>query len=297
MFWKKKPTSPGQGDALPPHVRKVIEAADRPDSWESLDEGALQMVAFLRLTRYGSAQNVGDQPALQRLYSVLLKRLSADGRLQLEQSVCQYAMEGKTGVLALVPFLFAETDLNVISTAALDYAMLMPRVNGDPLSGPKFLISRYDQAAGNDALRLGILTGLILLGDERLLPLVNGRWKDFKSSEDRRRLAAAKSGFVSTLLIEFLMDWLENTTDESDVGAIAGAMARMPLDAQVEFVVRQRRCFPASDAEPGKVIECLEKWSFADYAEVIRPRLDPLIATEAPPKVIPAILEGWQYAE
>jgi hypothetical protein len=297
MFWKKKPTLPGQGDALPPHVRKVLEAADRPDAWESLDEGALQMVAFLRLTRYGSTQNVGDQPALQRLYSVLRKRISADGRLRLEQSVCQYALEGKTGVLALVPFLLGETDLSVISTAALDYAMLMPRVNGDPLSGPKFLISQYDQAAGNDALRLGILTGLILLGDERLLPLVKGRWRDFKSSEDRRRIAAAKSGFVSTLLVEFLMDWLENTTDESDVGAIAGAMARMPLDAQVEFVVRQRRCFPASDAEPGKEIEYLEKWSFADYAEVIRPRLDPLIAKEAPPKVIPAILEGWQYAE
>lgn len=297
MFWKNKPAPADQSDALPPHVQRAIEAAQQPDSWESLDEHALELVAFLRLTDYGVAQRVADQPTLQRLYSVLVNRLSADRRLQLEQLVCQYAMEGRTGVLALMPFLLGETDLSVVSTAALDYAMLMPRVNGDPLSGPKFLISLYDQAAGNDALGLGILTGLILLGDERLLPLVKGRWKEFKSSEDRRRLAAAKSGFVSTLLVEFLLDWLENTTDESDVGAIAGAMARMPFDARVGFIVRQQRCFPASSAEPGREIEFIEKWTFPEYAERIRPRLEPLIARESIPKVMPAILEGWQYGE
>lgn len=296
MFGKQPPSAPGQSDELPPWVIKALEAADQPDAWESLEEDALQMVAFLLFTRYGSTQNVEDRPALERLHSVLLKRFSASGRLQLEQWICEYALTGQTGVMALEPFFWRETDLSVISTTALDYAMLMPRVNGDPLSGPKFMISRYDQAGDNDALRLGILTGLILLGDERLLPLVKGRWQDLKSPEDRKRLAAAKSGFVSTLLIEFLLDWLENTTVERDIGAIAGAMSRMPLDAKIGLVVRQQRCFPASDAEPGKEIEYLEKWSFPDYAEVIRPRLDALIAKEEPPKVIPAILECWQRA-
>ncbi len=297
MARNRKPEASEGDEPLPPHLQKAVDAAHKPECWDTLAKETLETVAFVRFTAFGLWGDVKDQPEIDRLYSVMLKRLSVESRRWLEGSVRDYVMEGETGASALLPFLQGDTDRTVISIAALDYAMLMPRVNGDPLSGPKFLVSRFDEAKGNDAVRLGILTGLILLGDERLLPLVKGRWKEFQSAEDRRRLAASKSGFVCTLLIEFLLDWLENTTDESDIGAIAGAMTRMPMDAQIGFVIRQRRCFPASDAEPGKQIEILERWSFADYAKVIRPRLEPLIANETPPQVIPAILEYWEQAE
>lgn len=194
MFWKRKPKASDGGQPLPPQVRNALDATDQPDLEDSLDDDMLEFVAFAMLTRHGRSHAPADPSSLDNLYAALVKRLSVDRRRRLEQAVRQIVMKGETGVLALLPFMQGETDRTVISTAALDYAMLMPRVNGDPLSGPKFLVSRFDEAKGNDAVRLGILTGLILLGDERLLPLVKGRWKEFQSAEDRRRLAASRSG-------------------------------------------------------------------------------------------------------
>jgi len=131
MFWKKRSFPQSKTKGVPPHVLRALEAADQPDSWETLDEGALGLVAFLKFTRYGNSPAIADQPVIRRLYSVLLKRMSEERRLHLEQSICQYAIEGETGVLAILPFLLGETALSVLSTASLDYAMLMPREKGD----------------------------------------------------------------------------------------------------------------------------------------------------------------------
>jgi hypothetical protein len=271
---------------------KMSRALEQPDEWDSLDPDTLTLLAFVRFTRNGSSAVKADSADLRRLYQVLLQRLSPHERLNLKHKVCQYATEGHTGVYALLPFLEHDSDRTVLSSATIDWAMLMPRVNGDPLTGPRHLMHLYEHSAANTALRLGLMTGLVLLGDERLLPLLKGRWRDF-ARDDRNRLAASSSGFVMTLQIEFLLDWLENTDNHADVGAIAGAMCQMPGISQVGHVLRVQRCFPASDASEGDEISLLERWTFAEYATRIEPRLSSLIAKEAYQQVIPEILAAW----
>jgi len=272
--------------------RRMSGALDCPNRWDSLDVETLKMLAFVRFTRNGSNAVKADSADLRRLYQVLLQRLTPHERLNLKHKVCEYVREGHTGVYALLPFLEHDSDRAVLSSTTIDWAMLMPRVNGDPLTGPRHLMYLYEYSAANTALRLGIMTGLVLLGDERLLPLIRGRWRDF-ARDDRDRLAASNSGFVMTLQVEFLLDWIESTDSDADIGAIAGAMCRMPGNSGDGHVLRVQRCFPASDASEGDEISLLERWTFAEYATRIEPRLSRLIAKEAHPQVIPEILAAW----
>jgi hypothetical protein len=288
---------PRETGGVPTIIARAIEAMGRPDLWTTMDLEVLQMMLFLRLARYGNDPDTDSIGELSRLYGVFRERLPAQARLQFEQIICDGVMERRTGYCALLPFMICETDDSVVSTASLDLAMLMPREHGDPLTGPKFILARFERAGDAPMRQLGMLSGLLLLGDERLLPLIKGKWKEIKSAEHRSRLAAARSGFVLTLQVEFLLDWLETTGNEGDIGAIAAAMVKMPYQAQAGAVMRQRRCFPASDAAPGKAIECLESVSFPEYAERIRPRLERLIARESEPKVIPMILTSWLAAD
>lgn len=298
MFWKRKKNSSDaartpSGGSSPDSPLDAFKAIGNPASWDALTAEQLRALAFVRLASYGRTKDASEVPEIQRLYSLLLERVDATGRLRLEQSVSQFIEEGKTSTLALLPFVLADTDAGIISTATIDTAMLMRRSSGDPLTGPRHLAGQLDRPDLPEARRVAILSGLILLGDERVLPLVKGRWRQIESEEHRLQLAAAHAGAVSTLLIEFLLDWLEQTDDESDVGAIVGALARMPEIAHPGIVIRERRCFPIFDAGDEPPVSIEEQWSFEEYAQVLRPRLSPLIARESEPKVIPMILEAW----
>ena len=291
MFWKRKKspsTDPASGTN-----EVVIKALHDPDAWERLTPQQLGIVAFVRLTGYGRTRQSAEVPQIQRLYALLIDRLDTSDRLRLEQAICNFIEQGKTTTLALLPFVLSDTDRGVVSTATIDVAMLMHRTQGDPLTGPRFFAERLEDDETPAFRTVGVLSGLILLGDERLLPLVLGRWRLFDSAEDRRQLAAASSGTVSTLLIEFLLDWLEDTTDESDIGAITGALCRMPSIARGGCIIQERRCFPIFDAGDQPPVQLVGKWSFGEYAELIRPRLEPLIARESEPKIIHKILEAW----
>jgi hypothetical protein len=129
---------------------------------------------------------------------------------------------------SLIPFIRSESDTSIIATATIDCCMLTTRWNNDPLTAPKAVARQLDEVAISPTERLGILTGLLLLGDDRVLPLVKGRWQQIESVDDRRRLATIEPVAVSTLAIDFLLDWLEQTTDPEDILAISTTMARMP---------------------------------------------------------------------
>jgi hypothetical protein len=60
------------------------------------------------------------------------------------------------------------------------------------------------------------------------------------------------------------------------------------------MVIRERRCFPIFDAGDESPVSIDERWSFAEYARIIRPRLEPLIARESEPKDIPSLLQIWE---
>ena len=105
-------------------------------------------------------------------------------------------------------------------------------------------------------------------------------------------MTAAKSGFVSEGVVEFWLDRLEAGCSEAVFGSAVAAIAKMPVIAQIPYVLDMERLLPAyAGGEPMKL---LRRTSFADYLEEIRPRLDALEADESEPKLIPKIFEAWE---
>ena len=263
--------------------------------WESLPGPQLVAAAFVRILDFARTPSDDGFVPVEALYRIVVRRLSVEQRLMLESRVCEYICEVPRYALALLVLTLLEPDPRVSSTAVIDFTMVVPRIKGDPLTGPNLLAHDLRSGSLTPGQQRAVLTGLVLLGDERVLPLVRGGWRLLEAPEERRLLAAAASGSVSTLLIEFLLDWLEHTTDERDIGAIAGAMVRMPAISRHGGVVREERTFPASEAEKrgDSPIRYLAMWQFDEYLEVIRPRLEAVIAREPEPKVLPAIIEAW----
>jgi hypothetical protein len=92
-------------------------------------------------------------------------------------------------------------------------------------------------------------------------------------------LTRATSGYITAGLIDFFLGWLEQTDDPENFGGVLGTMCRMPEIAQEGAVQDIERTFPVvASATP---IRVLRTWTFPEYYEVIRPRLEGIARRES----------------
>jgi hypothetical protein len=205
--------------------------------------------------------------------------------------------------IALLCFISADTDGQITSGAALDLAMVMPADKGDPLTGPKFAAFH---GCGGVRAKLGkpgsddegdVAAGLLLLGDMRLLPLLEEIWERL-TPEGRRRMVRRRSNLVSAVMIEFLLRRLEADKEEEYFGELGAALHNLPAIAAqqpINAVLDIRRNF---GLPPGK--EPMELLSHEDIPTAFarfRPRLQALIDRESGPiKVLNATISVWAEA-
>ncbi len=269
------------------------QIGDSPDAWGSLDNNALKQVLTVKCIEYGVSQDASRIPNLFALYRHAAQCLSKEERLELltQFSTLTEERDGE-GHMGLMMFMAGDHESAIVSTAALSLSVLFPPKDGNPLSGPEFVV-RTLMRPGQDAVTQGAaLGGVLLLGDKRLLPILGDAW-DKLSDEARLALSESKSGFVAEALVEFWIGCLEKGCSESVFGSVVAAIAKLPAIAQVPFVVDTERVFPAY-ADRENAMRVLPRTSFADYLEEIRPRLEKLEAEESEPALIPHIYEIWQ---
>jgi hypothetical protein len=141
-----------------------------------------------------------------------------------------------------MPFIFGDPEVRVVAAASIELAVLMPRKDGDPMTGPKTL-RRMSDNAPDETARLGLLAGLLLLGGRRALPLLEGcRGRLGRSA--RARLAGSWSGFAYPSLVDFLLAWMERVTDEEELYTVGKALADIPARSGQRKVVDVDRGFP-----------------------------------------------------
>ena len=268
---------------------------DDPDAWDGLDDDELKQVVSLKFIEYGASQDGSRIPRLFELYRYSMQRLDVDERREMltEFSGMIEQHEG-LGHMGLMMFLAADTDPGIRSSAALSLSVLFAPEDGDELAGPRFVIHTLVNHDGGAAGQGAALGGVLLLGDKRIMPLLAEVWDEL-SEEAQLEMTAAKSGFVSEGVIEFWLDRLEAGCSEAVFGSAVAAIAKMPVIAQVPYVLDMERLLPAyAGGEPMKL---LRQTLFADYLEEMRPRLEALAAEESKPKVIPRIFEFWDDPE
>ncbi len=193
---------------------------------------------------------------------------------------------------ALVPFLNQDPDVPVISTAALNLASLSPLVDGDPLSGP----CRVRQLAAeteDERRRVGMLLGLLAIGDMRVLPVLGRPWEEM-GAEGQGLLAGWKVVAVNTLLVEFYLAWLDAVEPEA-FALPAAALARMPGSAQVQKVFDMQRRLPATLHQDTNPVTIRREWTFSRYGRItLEPRLRALAERETDGQgLIPAVMKAW----
>lgn len=276
-------------------IAELTELAGDPTRWADAEPDDLCQAAFLGLMHYGVTNDPAEVVQLVPLYNAVVQRVPIEERLELLQQVTGAVEQQSVSGNAIMPFLLVDPEHQIISTAALNLAMLTP--GDDPLTGPRevlqIAVEQVDEAQQDT--RTSMLAGLILLGDRRVIEMLGPCW-ELVDAKHRHDLARATSGFIYAAVVDFYLDWLDDclkSGDESLFGNIAAQLARMPKQAGARKVFEMERIMPAWNAPDGVPIRYKETWGINEYARKIEPRFRDLLARESEPKVLPMVMQMW----
>lgn len=221
------------------------------------------------------------------------KTRSVKNRLLLLQALTETLEQHEgNGFAALLPFISDDPDPEVVSTAAMNMALLFYPDETDFLHGPR-LVARL--ASGPDTLgeREGaIVGGLWLMGDERITPIIKEAWAQLPPLA---RIGAwkceGKQVFRAQVLL--LLDLLERETDERVYGSLAFALGNCAEQAEKSGVLDIERALPVWKAPDQPILIRRHSSRLEFYSEFER-RFDHLIVTEpGDPKVMPLVRLLW----
>lgn len=271
--------------------------------WAGLNLAETEFVLEDTLRHYGASFDARMIQELFKFYRRYLGMAAVGRRQQLLSRMTQFISDGHPAhAISLLCFISADTDGQITSGAALDLAMVMTPDKGDPLTGPKFVAFH---GCGGARAKLGkpaaddegdVAAGLFLLGDMRLLPLLEEVWERLTPGA-RLRMIRRRSNLVSAMAVEFLLRRLEADTAEDYHGELGAALHNLPeiasrLPMAVVMDIRRNFGLPAGK-EP---MELLGRETLAEAFTRIRPRLQALIDRESAPKVLPNVLATWASA-
>ena len=293
----------GMRAGLKGNVEEALRLFAGEAEWDGLNLAETEFVLEETLKCYGSTFDGAMILELFKFYRRYLGMANVGRRQQLLTRMTDFLSNGQQNrSIALLCFISADTDGQITSGAALDLAMVMPADKGDPLTGPKFAAFH---GCGGVRAKLGkpgsddegdVAAGLLLLGDMRLLPLLEEIWERL-TPEGRRRMVQRRSNLVSALMVEFLLRRLEADKAEEYFGELGAALHNLPeiasqLPMAVVMDIRRNFGLPAGK-EP---MELLGRETLAEAFARMRPRLEALIARESEPKVLPNVLAVWVEA-
>ena len=293
----------GMRTGLKGNVEEALRLFANEAEWSGLNVDETEFVLEETLKCYGSIFDGDMIRELFKFYRRYLGLAAVGRRQQLLSRMTSFISNGhQSRSIALLCFISADTDGQITSGAALDLAMVMTPDKGDPLAGPKFVAFH---GCGGARAKLGkpadddegdVAAGLLLLGDMRLLPLLEEIWNRLTQGA-RHRMIRRRSNLVSALVIEFLLRRLEADVAEECHGELGAALHNLPdIAAQLPMAVVMdiRRNF---GLPPGKEpMELLGRETLAEAFTRIRPRLQALVDRESEPKVLHNVLSKWAEA-
>jgi hypothetical protein len=271
---------------------ELLTLLNDTEAHDSLDDEKLCQLTFLGIGVYGMSNNQTMIAPLMSLYRVFSRKIDAKEKLELYRAIQDKLLEREISVNALLPFMLEECNFTIASSAALDYAVCRPLTDDDPMSGPRDIIDMINKDASE--CRVGLLAGLLLLGDSRVNELLWGV-RSVLRDDEIRLLAQCRSGFLYQSTIEFYLRWLESLSgDYSDgiFGSVASGLLLSRENLMIEKVFETERIFPVPEERSPSLIR--SKYELDEFAELIADRLIALEIKEPPPKVLPEVLRAWR---
>ena len=194
------------------------------------------------------------------------------------------------GWKAIFPFALADSSHSVVSTAAMNLAVVIPADSKDELRGLN-VVCGIAESLGSSSTRAGsLLSGLLLLGDVRACMLVMKAWEGLDQGP-RHVIASARTGLATRAHAIALLTWLEHEKDESVYGALAGTLGSFPQLAEKTGILDIERALPVYSAE--EPIKLIGRYQVSEFGEGIRVRLEKLSNSETGDRVMPMVLQAW----
>jgi hypothetical protein len=247
-----------------------------------------------RLLEYGTTNDASLADPISALYARAIAELPQETRMQMVLDLSQLAEERKISGNPLFPFLFRDPAPAIVSTAALNLAILWPHVGDDPLASIRYLAQQARHCAdrGEDERAASMVGGLLVLGDRRVTDDLKGCWRWLSIDGRAALLSRLNSGFVHAPVVDWLIDWLEDC-EGGEFGTVAAALTRLSPVANLRGVVEVQRALPIWSAADGQPLREIARWSFGQFGERIRPRLELIAENESEPRVMHNVLEEW----
>jgi len=195
------------------------------------------------LVKYAQVRHARSFDAAIDVYIAWAETVDSQDRLLLCQAMNDAIRSHQGhGFEALLPFIVVDPDPQVVANAALKTAVLFPARHTDHLEGPRFVAHL---ARGREHPRRcgAILGGLMLLGDERLTPLIHDTW-DGLPPEFRIEAASRRSPFVFRAHALLLIDLLEQEADHCVCSAITHTWESSPQEQKKSASSMPSESFP-----------------------------------------------------
>ena len=289
--------------SLKGNVEEALRLFSSEGEWNGLNLAETEFVLEETLKCYGSTFDGDMIFSLFKFYRRYLGMSDVNRRQSLLTRMTEFIIDGhRERYVALLCFLSADTSDQIISGAALDLAMVVPDEPSNPLAGPKYVAQhrcggirqKLKTEASDD--EGDAAAGLLLLGDMRLMPLLDEIWERL-TPEGRRRMIKRRNNLASLLNVEFLLRRLEADKDEEYFGELGAALNNLPGIAAgqpINAILDIRRNFGLPEGQEPMALFGQE--TMAEAFARIRPRLEALIARESEPKVLPAVFSVWAKA-
>ena len=265
-------------------------ALENPEKLRRLPKDKLDRLMHSAICLYGATGKPDLADTLLPAYEIYQETVHPAQRLRNYQEIVDRILEGDVGLHALLTFLCGDIDQTIASTAALDYAALCPVEGNDPLEGTREILSLVAQNLFRNPF--AVIGGLLMTGDRRVLELI-APIRPTLTCAETELLIQCRGSMLTAALVDFYLDWLEETdsSENADIfGAVAAGLANLALTVPDQTVYDIERIFPSS---PDNAVNVLEKWTFADYARLIEPRLRTLAVKECGEPVLPQVIEAW----
>jgi hypothetical protein len=186
-----------------------------PEIWAGLDSNDRLEILFRACLYYGQHPDPEWLAKLERFYHHCIVEMPEELRMDACYALSQQINAlPERPYLALIPFIELETHNQVIGNAALLLATLFPAPPEAPMAGPQWLADRMLKSADSGVLPLecaGVLHGLMMLKDRRLIPLWHQVWNRL-NDDGRHQVLRANFHTPATPgapLIEFHLQLLE----------------------------------------------------------------------------------------
>ncbi len=284
------------------HIDDYLRAYHTPDEWMWVPTDMVLVVLFDACRMYGIADDVEMQQGLFSLYDYAVQHTDYEERANVLSDVCDLVETRRTHARVLLPFIYHEPDLTLVSSAALSYMhgfTLDSPIQVDGMFAARMLWKAVS-SSGNTHAAMGVAQAVYLLGTEDARPLLDRVWSQLEGSEFDIVLGA-NSGRIHKARVDFLLDKLEELGDVCDsvlFGSVAGALARTGRQASRDGVFEIERQMPAFivpglPPEQQQGVRVLRSWTITEYRRMIASRLRAIAAHEPEPKVMHIVAEIW----